>query len=147
MRKVFSVGVKMQKKYHTKISREIEQYIKEQSEKSFCASEVYSYMTNQKIPVNLATIYRNLDRLTEQNILIKFKTANSDSYMYRAVKETGNCHTHLHMRCKVCGRIIHLEEHYSDEIIDYLKKKYGFELECDNSFFSGICINCKDMEE
>lgn len=134
----------MQKKYHTKISQVMEQYIKEQAEKSFCASEVYSYMKNQEIPVNLATIYRNLDRLTERNILIKFKTANSDSYMYRIARETSNCHEHLHMQCKICGRIIHLEESFSEEIIHYLVEHYGFELECDNSFFSGICEKCKE---
>ena len=61
-------GENMQREYHTKVSQELERYIVKQKEQSFCASEVYSYMTGQGIAVNLATIYRNLDRLTEKNV-------------------------------------------------------------------------------
>ena len=139
-------GEKMQREYHTKISQELERYIAKQNEQSFCASEVYSYMIGQGITVNLATIYRNLDRLTEKSRLIKFKTASSDSYWYRAAGETCDCHSHLHMQCKECGKIIHLEEDYSDEIISRLMKKYGFELECDNSFLGGVCDKCRKIK-
>ena len=140
-------GENMQREYHTKVSQELERYIAKQKEQSFCAAEVYSYMTGQGIAVNLATIYRNLDWLTEKNVIIKFKTASSDSYLYRAAGETCNCHAHLHMQCKECGRIIHLEEGYTDEIISHLMKTYGFKLECDDSFFGGVCDKCKGIKK
>lgn len=133
----------MKREYKTKAGKAIDQYISQQRERSFCASDVYTYLEEQKIAVNLATVYRNLDRLTERKVLTRFKTANRESYMYRAVKEECDCHRHLHMQCRKCGGIFHLEGEFMKQISDCLEEQYGFFLECDNSVFIGICRNCR----
>lgn len=133
--------------YKTIISEKITEYIKMHKEKSFCASDVYSYILGQDIKVNLVTIYRNLDRMTERNILVKYKAANSDSHLYRVVGECGHCQDHLHMQCARCGKIYHLEGDFMNEITSYIEKKYKFELDCGNSFLSGVCASCRENIE
>ena len=61
----------MQKGYSTKVSRAIEKYLEKQRNTSFSVADVYDYMQQQGIQVNLATIYRNLDKLTERKMLVK----------------------------------------------------------------------------
>ncbi|MDD7209424.1 MAG: transcriptional repressor [Lachnospiraceae bacterium] len=134
----------MQRKYKTKASREIEAYIAAQKEKSFCAMDVYSYLTQRHVEINLATIYRNLEKMTEYNELVKFKTADRESYMYRAVHEGSGCHEHLHMQCRKCGAIFHLDHDFMNEIAAHLSGKYGFSIDCDDSVFIGICKKCQD---
>ena len=131
----------MQKQYKTKVSQKILEYIQENSERGFNASEIYAYLTKEEIQVNLATIYRNLDKLAENKLITKFKASSSDSVMYRYA---GNrrCQEHLHMQCRVCGRIYHLEGDFMNEIAVYLRDKFGFELECEASSLGGICKNC-----
>lgn len=131
----------MQKQYKTKVSQKILEYIQENSERGFNASEIYAYLTKEEIQVNLATIYRNLDKLAENKLITKFKASSSDSGMYRYA---GNrrCQEHLHMQCRVCGRIYHLEGDFMNEIAVYLRDKFGFELECEASSLGGICKDC-----
>lgn len=133
----------MQRKYNTKISRKIMGLVELNEEKSFCASDIYSYILEQGIKANLATIYRNLDRLTEMKALIRFKPANSDSFLYRFAGGHRNCHEHLHMQCRECGKIYHLEGDFMKEITEYLERQFGFDLECENSSLSGSCEECK----
>ena len=57
--------VSMQKQYKTKVGQKILEYIQENSERSFNASDIYAYLMKEEMQVNLATIYRNLDKLAE----------------------------------------------------------------------------------
>ncbi len=136
----------MQKEYNTKVGREITKYIDAQKDMSFSVADVYSYMQDNGMQVNLATIYRNLDRLTEKSILVKFKTANSDTTLYRVAKDNNNCHSHLHMQCKKCAKILHLECNFMNDIVDCLKEQYGFALDCENSSLCGLCEECKKSD-
>ena len=62
----------MQRNYNTKITHEIQQYLKLQNQKSFSAADVYHYLENNNIDVNQSTVYRTLDRMIEHNILVRF---------------------------------------------------------------------------
>lgn len=71
--KSFMKGHVMQKSYKTKVTQEIQQYLKLQKQKSFSASDVYHYLESNNIDVNQSTVYRTLDRMMEQNVLVRFK--------------------------------------------------------------------------
>ena len=99
----------MGKAYHTKTKDLIIEYIEQNRDRRFRAAEIYSYLLEQGQQVNLTTIYRNLDKLEENKLLMKYKTAENDCATYQYVEPHGNCHEHLHMQCRKCGKIIHLE--------------------------------------
>lgn len=132
----------MPREYNTNISKVIEEYIDMQTDISFSAADVYSYMQENGISVNLATVYRNLDKLTDRKILIKFKAVNSDNYLYHTAKSDCNCHRHLHIRCRKCGKIVHLDNNLMNEMIARLNEQYHFVLECENSSLCGLCEEC-----
>ena len=130
------------KKYKTKIGCAIEHYLDGQEERSFCAGDVSRYLEQQGISANTATIYRNLDQLVEEAVLVRFKTANADTHLYRVAGTMPGCREHLHLQCRRCGKIQHVDCGLMREINDRLHSEYGFDLECEISTLSGICADC-----
>ena len=58
-----------------------------------------------------------------------------------------HCEEHLHLQCVKCGKIIHLECEFMDEISEHILKDHGFELQCKNSILYGMCSACQEKEE
>lgn len=137
----------MHKRYKTKIGKAIDEYLNLQNEKSFCANDVYQYLEDKEIKANLATIYRNLEQLVLEKKLSKFKTANSDMYQYRLLDESSKCDEHLHIQCKRCGKIKHMDAEFMTEISHKLYDDYGFLVECKDSTLSGICKECRKLKD
>ncbi|NLL77210.1 MAG: transcriptional repressor [Clostridiales bacterium] len=134
----------MQKNYNTKSKAAIMKYLQSNKEHVFCAADVYSYMQKNAIQVNLATIYRNLDKLTDTGILLKYKTPEDESCMYQYVEPNANCREHIHMQCRVCGKIFHLECDFMKEVTEHLLGHHGFVLECEGSVLTGQCKDCRN---
>lgn len=133
----------MQKHYRTKCKAGILEYLEKNKEHGVSASDIYSYMQEHAIQVNLATIYRNLEKLTENGLLMKYKTAGEESCLYQYVEPYGHCQEHLHMQCRECGRIFHLECKFMSDISRHLMEDHGFFLECQGSVLTGLCEECR----
>ncbi|MBQ7627979.1 MAG: transcriptional repressor [Clostridiales bacterium] len=136
----------MKKEYSTKSSQAIMDYISGEKEGSFSAKDVHDYLETRGITANLSTIYRNLDKLVDKNILVKFRSSKSDSGLYRVVDTTHSCHRHLHLQCRKCGKIYHLSGEFMNTIDSYIKSGYNFTLDCQNSLLTGICAECSKLE-
>lgn len=133
-----------QKIYHTKSKEAIMEYLKTHREHSFSAYDVNEYMRAEGIRVNLTTIYRNLDKLTENGEIMKYKTAEDEFCRYQCVKPHAQCHAHIHMQCRECGKILHLECDFMEEIVRHLYDHHKFTLECAGSVLMGVCAKCRE---
>lgn len=131
-----------QKQYRTKWKDCIAEYMKKNAENSFTAADIYSDMTKREEMINLATIYRNLEKLTENGTLMKYKMAGEESCRYQYVTPHGHCTDHIHMQCRECGKIFHLECEFMKEITGHLMEHHGFSLEGKGSMLSGLCKEC-----
>lgn len=138
------VEKQLKKEYSTKYKACILQYIKEHEQQRFSAYDIYSYMESKENKPNLTTVYRNLDKLMENGTLLKYKSAEDDCCLYQYVKPHANCHEHLHLQCSKCGKVIHLECEFMNEVKAHLLEHHGFLLECSNSSLSGICEECRN---
>ena len=137
----------MPREYKTKSKSQIMDYITAQKDKQFSAQQVYDYLSGEKTQINLATVYRNLDKLAEDGVLLRYRSMGSNSVMYQYAVEDKDCHNHLHMRCRECGKIIHLECGFMQEIAEHLLRDHGFTVECEGSVILGICRECKTAED
>lgn len=132
-----------QKKYNTKNKDAIREYLRMHREHSFSAYDVNEYMQENGIRINLATIYRNLDKLTESGEVMKYKTADDGFCRYQCARPYAQCHEHIHMQCRECGRLLHLECDFMEEIARHLYEHHKFTIECSGSVLMGICADCK----
>ncbi len=136
-----------QKKYRTKSKDAIMTYLEMHTEHSFSAYDVNAYMQEKGIQVNLTTIYRNLDKLTESGEVLKYKTAEDECCRYQCAKPHAHCHEHIHMQCRACGKILHLECEFMEEIIRHLYDHHRFTLECVGSVLMGMCESCQKQNQ
>lgn len=110
------------------------------------AAELISLLHRDGIEVNPATVYRCLNRLCGEGLLLKFTEEATQKAVYRFVGSGGDCNEHIHIKCKLCGRVLHLDCELMREIREHLAADHGFELCCDGSVLYGICDSCRGLQ-
>ena len=139
---VIRMGNIMEKTYNTKGKEAILNFAKESKSMSFSAGDVIEYLENNGISMNQATVYRNLEKMTDAGTLIRTKNSSDNSSHYRYIEPEDHCSEHLHLQCKVCGKIIHLNGMYMSRFYKHIEE-LGFTLEHDESVILGICRECQ----
>lgn len=129
--------------YRTKGRQLILDYLEKTKERTVSVGEIQDFMEQQGNPVNVSTIYRNLDALVAQGQVMKFVSDKGDKSTYRYIEPEHECHKHLHIQCVRCGKVIHLECDFMKSIEEHVYKDHGVTLLCNNSILYGICEGCK----
>ncbi|MBR2988360.1 MAG: transcriptional repressor [Clostridia bacterium] len=97
-----------------------------------CAEWVYERV-NERLPVGIATVYRNLKQLESAGLIVAIET-NQGSVHYDA-----DVSTHGHFICEECGKIIDVD--LPPAQIE-LAQKEGFEVKRSKVVLYGKCPNC-----
>lgn len=129
--------------YNTKIKKKILEYFADNAENTYSAKDIHSKLTEKGEKVNITTVYRNLDNMTGDGVLIRFQDSRCEKAIYKYSGKGRNCRSHLHMKCVECGLVIHLDCHFMHELEIHVKEEHGFKLLCSNSVIYGICKNCE----
>ncbi len=132
----------MLKNYRTKSREQILLFFQNHKEYAAGAAEIYDFLQKKGSKVNLATIYRNLDRMTRDGVLIKQKDSQEDKAVYQYVGDDGQCSEHLHMQCTECGRVAHLKCDFMNELTEHLLLQHQFALQCTRTVLYGLCEEC-----
>ena len=132
--------------YNTRIKKKILERFADNAEKTYSAKDVHEALLKDGEKVNITTVYRNLDTMTGDGMLIRFKDGVSEKAIYKYSGKQGNCRSHLHMKCVECGEVIHLDCHFMNEIRTHIKSEHGFRLICSSSVIYGVCKNCEKTE-
>lgn len=133
----------MQGGYRTKSREYLMEFFEKHNEQIVSAADIDAYLKENGKTINLATIYRNLDKMTEDGVLLKYKTAKDEHAVYQYTGGHKACQNHLHLQCSKCGKIIHLECCFMKEITEHLMEHHGFMLECNHSVLYVLCRECR----
>ena len=128
--------------YLTETRVKIYNLLKEKQNITISAKEIYEELDKQ---INLSTIYRNLDRLEKAGTIIRYVNEKNES-TYQFSPKDHHCEEHLHLQCVKCGKLIHLDCHFMDEISEHINSHHGFKIQCKNSIIYGICKDCQENE-
>lgn len=133
----------MHREYHTRCKDQIMCFLQEKKDRRFSAAELYQALQKQRRNVNLTTVYRNLEKLTDQGIVLKFKDNREDCYMYQYVGEHTDCKEHLHLQCKSCGKVLHMSKECMEQLASCIAGMNGFQILCEESVLIGECEDCR----
>lgn len=101
------------------------------------AEEIHK-MVMRKIPnIGLATVYRNLDLMEKEGLILKLKSKNKQA------RYDGNTEKHWHLICKKCKQIIDIFDVKGVKINSQQLKKSGFIPSLDYLEISGLCKKCR----
>ena len=107
------------------------------------AEEVHELLRKKDFDFGLATVYRNVELLTELGILMK---VNFDDGCVRYELSGGDSktHRHHHLICLNCKKVIEFKEDMLDEVEDSIAKKADFEIVNHEVKFFGYCAECRN---
>ena len=131
------------KSYNTKPRKYILEFLQKNRDVTVSAADILEYVKTKDSSINQATVYRYLNKLLTQKMVIKFSEAPSKKAVYQIVDDHG-CDGHLHIKCVKCGRLLHLDCDFMDELKEHLNKSHEFTLKCNGSILYGVCKDCNE---
>lgn len=128
--------------YKTKQRDLILNYITENKTKHITVDMVVDYMKNNGEQVGQTTVYRNLNKLVEEGIVLKYQNAEGISACYQYAEEDEGCLNHYHLVCVECGEMIHLQCDYLERFSTHIFNEHEFKVNKFKTVFYGLCKNC-----
>lgn len=103
--------------------------------------QIHTALNQDGSHISLATVYRNLDVLTQMNEIKKIAHP-INGYVY---DRTTKPHYHLH--CAVCDELYDIPVPYQKEFNDEAQQKSGWEIHSHSITFEGVCPECAKKEK
>jgi Fur family ferric uptake transcriptional regulator len=92
--------------------------------------------------IGQTTIYRHLERLTARGKLRKYVLHEGKSACYQYIDDETNCREHFHLKCEICGSLIHVDCDFLDEIEGHFRSSHDFQINKLKTVFYGTCKEC-----
>jgi Fur family ferric uptake transcriptional regulator len=87
--------------------------------------------------VNLSTIYRTLELLEELGLVTHTHLGHGAPIYHAAAEQQ-----HLHLVCRVCGRVTEAQPTIADPLVERLRVEQGFEIDVAHFAIFGRCADC-----
>ena len=128
----------MKMTYNTERKNEIIRLFSESADTAFTTEEICSKILNGG--AGKSTVYRIISELVHEGAIKKISDEHTRRVVYQYLGEK-KCSEHLHLKCRVCGRLIHLDRAASERILNLVKDCGSFSLD-PTEILSGICDGC-----
>ena len=96
-------------------------------------------IANTILPMNVSTVYRTLNTLTEKGILIR--SVRQDGKAYYSLPKKDHYHR---LVCDLCGKVIPIDTCPLSELEENLQTKTGFRITGHSLEFTGLCPDCAE---
>lgn len=136
-------------RYQTEQKRILLAYMKAHSEEAFTIEELCERMKEEPAVPSVpgkSTVYRLMPELMEEGLVKRFVKGNSRKFLYQMVCGD-HCERHLHMKCSVCGKLYHMEDRESEELLLQVMRKHHFQIDEGKTVLFGQCEGCGGQEE
>ena len=102
------------------------------------AEEVVALVRERLPGVNTSTVYRTLDRLADDGLVLR-----TDLGAGRAYYEPARGHAHHHVVCERCGAVEHLHAEALGDLAARIDEESGYALGAREISFFGLCPDCR----
>ena len=133
----------MAERYRTRQREEILNYLEANSGAHLTPDAIAGALPG----VGRSTVYRTLERLEQEGSVRRFAGEAGRSACFQYVGEAGPCHEHFHLKCLVCGKLIHLDCEKLTECQVHILKEHGFATDLTRTLIYGRCLECSRKEK
>ena len=126
--------------YNTEKRTKLIDFLSSNSMEAFTAEQICQRILDGDC--GKSTVYRLISKLVDDGIIHRIADAKTRRVTYQYVG-SGDCSEHLHLKCKECGRLIHLDGITSHILEKRIFKSEGFTLDGGAMIFGRceICVN------
>lgn len=128
--------------YDTKQKNYILEVLKENKDKHLNSEEILELLKVKNYKVSQATLYRYLDKLEEVSIIRKFTKPHLSKACYQYIDEKCS-HSHFHMICIECNKLIHLDCDLMNKFISHIEEHHEFKVLPEKVIYYGYCKKCR----
>lgn len=107
------------------------------SEHHVSAEQILERVQQHTADINLATIYRTLELLTAQGLVSRLDLGEGC-----VVYATTHHGPHIHLVCRLCGRVIEADHHLIASLGQHLARQYRFQADLLHISILGVCADC-----
>ncbi len=129
-------------KYKTKQRDLILSCLRENKAQHISVDKIMELLKAEGSSVGQTTVYRNLDALVKDGIVLKYTVAEGIGACYQYAEQSERCSTHYHLVCIDCGQMIHLQCKFLDEISTHIHDEHQFNLDNFKTVLYGYCSKC-----
>lgn len=115
-------------------------FLMQNPDKMFSEKQIETALSNQNI--SRSAVYRNLAELENENKIRRISVSGSREVFYQFY-DIQSCKNHIHLSCKKCGKIFHMENQLADSFINQINSSQGFEINKAETTLYGLCSLCK----
>lgn len=130
--------------YVTEQKKLLKKILEDNSDSAYTVEELICKLKSEypQSQLGKSTVYRLITRLVEEGTVKRFVRGNSRKFAYQIVIGE-HCDCHLHLKCMSCGKLIHLDETISDELLNKVRDTNDFSVNEEATVLFGKCSNCK----
>lgn len=132
--------------YKTRQRDLILEVLKKHGSGHLTVDEATALLNEKETTVGKSTVYRYLEKLTEEGVVKKFTVDGEKSVCYQYLESHESCSNHYHMKCEKCGKLIHMECDTMDKLTEHIFTHHNFHLNGAKCVFYGICDKCHKGE-
>lgn len=125
--------------YNTEKRAEILEFFQSMSGQAFSAEDICSAILTDGH--GKSTVYRLISKLVDEGVLRRISDGKTRHVTYQYV-HAGTCREHLHLKCKDCGKLIHLDEEVSHSLGISILRSEGFTIDV-GALLYGRCKTCE----
>ncbi len=129
--------------YDTEQRRTLVKILEQNPDRQFSALELSRLCSeaSSDLKINASTIYRLLARLVDEGKAERSASPDGRQLLYRYL-DACECAEHIHLKCKKCGQILHLEDEEAEKNLVAAMEKCHFKVDEAQSLIVGVCGNC-----
>lgn len=133
--------------YKTRQMNELLSYLKSVQGSHVTVNDICEHFKSEGISVGTTTIYRQLERMVGQGVVVKYTVDSVGSACFEYVGEQGpHGQPTYHCKCEVCGKLIHLQCGEVANLGQHILEHHGFEVNSAKTVFYGICGECRESD-
>jgi Fur family ferric uptake transcriptional regulator len=129
--------------YNTQQGKLILDYLASTGDSHVTVHQILRHFEDEGADIGQTTIYRHLEKLAEDGKVRKYVLSEGKSACYQYINQEA-CREHFHLKCEVCGGLIHLDCDFLNVIQRHVRENHDFEINMLKTVFYGKCEKCKN---
>ena len=127
-------------KYMTKQRKILLDYFSRHTHEALSVKQIANALGEDQI--SASAVYRNLAALEEDGLLKRISKPGSHEAYFQYTDDS-ECVEKLHLSCKRCGKMFHMNTSGAEMLIRTIAKNEGFSVDRSETVLYGLCEACQ----